>query len=115
MNPLLKLIWQIISQRAKYQGAVAYLRVIQGSRQIVVVILLTAFLMHAVALSFLGVVMSGVWLLDIAPENKLWILFGTFLGFFVILTVALVLALSERVWFKASGAEKIVDFLRKGA
>ena len=60
-------------------------------------------------LSFLGSVVSGIWLLPYDLDIKIWILFYTFLTLFTIPFVILLYALSDKVWFKASGVEKLIQ------
>ncbi len=123
MNWILKIAWLIFGHRAKLrlirdakrQGVIAYLKVLQGSRRALVGLLIAFFVLQLMVFSFVVAVVSGLWLLDVDITTKLWIVFGVFSGLFALPALALAIALSERVWFKASGAQKIVEDLRKSA
>jgi hypothetical protein len=123
LSLILRIVWLIVGHRAKLrlirdakrQGIVTYLKVLQGSRRALAGLLIAVFVLQLMILSFVGAVVAGVWLLDVEPAMKLWILFGIFAGGFTLPALVLAIALSERVWYKASGAEKIVEDLRKSA
>lgn len=60
-------------------------------------------------LGFVGAVVSGIWLLPVEDNTvRLWILFSTFSAFFLIPFIALLVLLSEKTWFKASGADELL-------
>lgn len=123
MSLLLRIVWLIIGHRAKLKmiteakrhGVIAYLKVLQASRRAIAGLLIAAFVMQLMILSFVGTLVTGVWLLELEAQTKLLILFGTFAGLFFVPAAILAFILSERVWYKASGAAKIVEELRKSA
>lgn len=123
MNLILKIVWLILGHHAKMkaireakrQGVIAYLKVLQGSRRALAGLFIGIFVLQIMILSFVGAVVCGVWLLDYDVTMKLWILFGVFSGLFALPALALLIALNERVWYKASGAAKIVEEVRRAA
>ena len=98
--------------RAKRRGVVTYLKALQGSRRILLIAVSVFFVFNVVALAGIGTFVTGVMLLDLDQRQKLWILFGVFAALFFIPVIALVIAFNERVWYKMSGAEKMVEDLR---
>lgn len=102
---------RLLSQ-AKRTGTLAYLRVLQATRRILAGSLAAFFVLQFMVLSFAGALVTGVWLLDLDTQLKLQILFGVFCAGFGLPFLALAIGLSERVWYKASGAQKIVEDLR---
>lgn len=123
MSLLLRIVWLIIGHRAKLKmvteakrhGVIAYLKVLQGSRRALVALLVAGFILQLMILSFVGALVIGVWLLELEAQTKLIVLFGIFASLFSIPAALLAYVLSERVWYKASGAEKIVESLHKSA
>lgn len=123
MSLLLRIVWLIIGHRAKLKmvteakrhGVIAYLKLLQGSRYALIGLLVVGFVLQLMILSFIGVLVTGVWLLELETQTKLFVLFGVFASLFFIPAALLAYVLSERVWYKASGAEKVVDSLHKSA
>ena len=123
MSLLLRIVWLIIGHRAKLKmvteakrhGVIAYLKLLQGSRHALIGLLVVGFVLQLMILSFVGVLVTGVWLLELETQTKLFVLFGVFASLFCIPAALLAYVLSERVWYKASGAEKIVESLHKSA
>lgn len=122
-NLLLKLLWYFLGhsakvqalRQAKRQATIAYLKVLQGSRLALVGLLLAIGVFQLMLLSLVITIVCGVWLLSLDTETKLWILFGIFGSFFTIPTLLFIFIFKESTWYKASGAEKIVEDLRKSA
>lgn len=123
MNLILKILWLLLGHHAKMKaireakrkGVIAYLKVLQGSRRALAALFIGVFILQLMILSFVAAVICGVWLLDYETTTKLWILFGVFSGFFALPALAIFIALNERVWYKASGAAKIVEEIRRAA
>lgn len=119
MSWILRLAWYFIGHyvqgqvilRAKRAGVIAYLRALQGTRRILILAILGFFIFHMIVLAGFGALVSGLFLLDYEPKTVLQILFGICLSLFVIPLLLIAIALSERVWYKFSGAEKMVEDL----
>jgi hypothetical protein len=114
---LWRFLWLIAGQHAKMrllreakrQGVAAYLRVLQGTRRALLGIFLLYFFLQIVTVAAVGAVVTGLWLWDYDVHSKLQIAFGVCLGVFVLPVLLLMVGFSERLWYKASGASKMVD------
>lgn len=117
MNWLLKLLWFLygqkvkldIVQKAKRQGVVAYMRVLQGSRRVLIVALAGIVLIQTVMLAGFGALVTAFMLWNHDFDGKIEILFYLFLGLFVVPLALVAWLLSERTWYRISGAKKMVD------
>lgn len=93
----------------KTKALLIYLKTIQATRRSLIVALLAFFALQLMIFGFLGSVIVGVWLLPITDlSTKLIILFGFFSCIFLIPALALCFFLSERFWFRHSGAEQML-------
>lgn len=120
MNWIIKLVLMFIGHQAKVgvlrevkrTGALAYLRVLQGSRRFLILSLAAFLILQLMVLSAFGALVTGflIWNHDFAA--KMEILFWVFAALFSLPFMALLVGFSERFWYKASGAERIVDSLR---
>lgn len=97
----------------KSDGIKTYLKVLQGARfsAIGVVSLLVALQLMCFGL----VVMAGVgiYLAPLETETKLWMGFGMGAALFALPLIVLCIFLSERLWYKISGAERMVEQILK--
>jgi hypothetical protein len=119
----LKLIWRLILMflrhrakmmvvaKAKKAGTLAYLRAVQGSRRALMLALAAFLLLQTMLLAGFGALVTGFMIWDTDPAFKWPLLFGIFLGMFALPALALVVLFSERLWYRASGAKKMVDSL----
>lgn len=123
MNWIWQTIWfflkryvkgQAISQ-ARRQGVIAYLHALQGTRHFLIAMLLGFFAFHFIVLAGVGALVTGLLLFDIELHTILVLLFCIFSAMFFIPVGFLCLAFSERAWYKFSGAEKMVEDLKKEA
>lgn len=85
-----------------------YLKALQIARKSLTGAILLFCTLQLIIFGFVGTVITTVILIPDDFEKKVWILFGVSLAFFVIPMIALVFLLSEKVWFKASGAEELL-------
>jgi hypothetical protein len=93
----------------KQKGVLLYLRTLSMVRKSLLFGLLVFCVFQMMVLGFIGAVVSGIWLLPIEDQViRLWILFGVFASFFIIPFLVLLVLLSEKVWYKASGAEDLL-------
>ena len=117
MSWIVKLLWLLYGQKvklnfvhqAKRQGVVAYMRVLQGSRRVIIVTFVGIVLMQTVMLAGFGALVTAFMLWNHDFDGKIEILFYLFLGLFVIPLTLVAWLLSERTWYRVSGAKKIVD------
>jgi hypothetical protein len=120
LNWALKILWYFLKRQAKTrllwktkrQALVIYLQTLQVTRKLVITALLCFFVLQGIVIAGVGALVTGVWLLEIEPEVKLQILFATFASMLIVPTVLICWFLSERFWFRISGAEKLVESLR---
>ena len=97
--------------RAKKEGLLFYLKALQVIRKSILGSLGLVFAFQMLIFGFVGVITVGVLLLPQDTDFKLWLLFGIFSALFVIPAFILSVALSEKVWFRISGAEKMMSDL----
>jgi hypothetical protein len=102
---------QIVT-RAKKRGVIAYLHALQGTRRVLAFVVAAVFIFQAVVLAGFGVLVTGMMLMELNPRTMLWVLFGVFTAMFLVPVLAIIFTLNERVWYKFSGAEKMVEDLR---
>jgi hypothetical protein len=123
LNWLLKLILRLFGQHLKFKaiyevkrkGLAVYLRTVQGTRHVLLLVLVGVLVLQLMMLSAVGALVTGFLLLDYDYEAKMRILFFVFCGMFAVPSVIFMIVFSERMWFKASGAEKMMEDLRKSA
>jgi hypothetical protein len=101
-------LYQKALQRVKQKGLLVYLKTLQVLRKSLALSLLVFFTLQLMLVGFVGSLTIGIWLIPTTPETKLWILLATFGTLFLIPALILTYILSEKFWFKASGAQKII-------
>jgi len=120
LNWIVKILWMIIRNRAKArlmlsmrrQGVIAYLRTLQLTRKLIALALLSFFFLQSIVLAGVGALVTGVWLLDLDPQAKLMTLFCVFTALFLFPIAGLIWLLSESLWYRVSGAKKLVEDLQ---
>jgi len=100
-------------REAKKMGTLAYLRALQGSRRLAIAALGAFLVLQFMVLAAFGALVTGFMLWDQDYTFKLQVLFAIFAGMFALPASLLVILFSERLWYRASGAEKLVDDLRR--
>ena len=121
MKWLLRLAWiyygkQLQNEfvrKAKRKGLAAYLRLVQGGRYFLVAILCAFLMLQTMMLAAFGALVTGFLLWDFDKQSKLQILLGLFLTLFFVPLALLIWGLSERTWFRASGAAKLMQDLNR--
>lgn len=120
MNLIVRLILFVIGHQAKLRvikeakrhGVVAYMKALQGTRRGLIAALAAFFILQLMLLSFVGALVTGLLLWEAEIELKMQILFGVFLSLFALPFLGLVVLFNERLWYKVSGAQKMVEDLR---
>lgn len=123
MHILRRLLLSLIRHQAKLRflnevkktGTIAYLRAVNGSRRFLIGALAAFVLLQFMVLAGFGALVTGFMLWEADQTLKLQILFAIFLGMFGIPALLIVFLFSEKLWYKASGAEKLVNAIRKSA
>ena len=96
-------------QKAKKQGVLLYLKALQVARKSLLAAFILYFMLQLMVFGFIGAAVSGVWLLPLEnSETRLWILLSFFLFLFLIPLIILIISFSEKMWLKASGADKLL-------
>lgn len=121
MNFLLRLLLNWFGHRAKRsavheakrRSVLFYLKAVNGTRRAIALALLAFFCLQTMTLAFAGAVTAGIFLIDADLDARVRILFFTCLALFVVPALALAYVLSARVWFKHSGAAKMVEDLTR--
>jgi uncharacterized membrane protein len=72
------------------------------------------FFLQLMILSLVGLLVTGVLLSNYDFRVKMEILFCLFAVLFSLPFLVLIIILSERLWFRASGAEKLVQSVTTG-
>jgi hypothetical protein len=100
--------YQLAARRMKRQGLVIYLKALQISRKSILVLLVFGFIFQVMVMGFIGLAVTGIFLLPEDLNTKLWILFGGFSFLFLVPAIFLCIALSEKTWFKAGRVEEML-------
>lgn len=116
MNWLLRLLWlfwgkQMVVREAKRRALAAYLRALRATRLSVIALLAAFVVLQLMILSGIGALVTGFFLWDHEFKAKIEILFWIFAGTFTVPAVLLCFLMSEYLWFRLSGARKLMDDL----
>lgn len=97
--------------KAKKTGTLAYLKALQGSRRVLILLLGAFMFVQVMLMAGFGALITGFMLWDY--EYKLQVLFAIFLALFMVPFALLAFMFSEAVWYKYSGAKKLVEDIRQ--
>lgn len=104
-----QLAYQYAFGQVKKKALLIYLKTLQATRRSFIAAIAVFCILQLMVFGFLGTVITAVWLLPLEDVNtKLYILLGFFGFLFLIPLIGLCIFLSERVWFRASGAEQLL-------
>jgi hypothetical protein len=95
------------------KAVLIYLKTLQTFRKTLAGSLFLFVFLQLMLVGLVGALVVGVFLLPQELETKLWILLSVFLLFFILPFFTLLILFSEKIWFQASGAEKMVSDLNK--
>lgn len=112
----MRLIWmlwgkQMLVREAKRRSLAVYLRFLRGARYSVMALLAAFLVLQMMMLSLVGAIVTGVYLWDHDFQAKVEILFWIFAGTFAVPAVLLMILMSEYLWFRISGARRLMDDL----
>ena len=102
-------------QRTKAKGALVYLKTLNKVRKSLLAALVIVFGFQLVVFSFFSMITIGLWLLPWEIETKLWIGFGLASFTFVIPCAICIYLFQEKLWFKVSQAEQMIDKIDEAA
>ncbi len=117
MNLIFRFVLFLLGNHAKARmlrdirakGVIFYLRAIQTSRLLLIGALTAFLVLQVMMISGFGMLLTGFWLWDTEAATKVEILFWIFTGLFSVPFVLLLILLSERLWFRLSGAKDIAS------
>lgn len=95
--------------QAKETGIKAYLRMLQGLRLSGLGFIALAIVLQLTAFGLALMIGALVFLSPLDLEMKLWLVFGFGSLLFLLPVLAILVLFSERLWYRASGAEKLVN------
>lgn len=98
--------------KARQKGLLVYLKTIQGTRRAIIGVIVGIVALQVMILSGFGALITGILLWDHEFAAKIEILFWIFAGMFFVPLLILIVLLSERLWFKISGAQELGAKLR---
>jgi len=103
-----QMAYQYAFGQVKKKAVLIYLKTLQAIRRSILLAVLVFCFIQLMVLGFLGAVITAIWLLPQDTNTKLFVLLGFFAFLFIIPFIALCFMLSERLWFRFSGAEKLI-------
>lgn len=104
------LFYQHAFRQAKKTGLLTYLKILQVTRKSLILAVFLFFFLQMMFFGFIGLVVTGVWLWPTDDLHlKLWVLFGVFSFLFLVPALGLFFIFSDRMWFRLSGAKKMLE------
>jgi hypothetical protein len=92
----------------RQRALLVYLKALQAARRSLMTAMALFFVLQLMVLGFIGTLVTAIWLWPTDTETKLFTLLGIFGACFLIPLIALLFFFSERLWFKASGADQLL-------
>lgn len=109
---LLPLLFKARAMRqARRQGTLVFLKALEGARLTLTGLIALFVILQLLSTGFLVMVSAGLWLLPLEFEIKLWIMLGLGSCLFFVPFLALTYFLSGKFWYRASGADQMVNDL----
>jgi hypothetical protein len=113
---LIRFIWlfwgkQALVRETKRRTLAVYLRAIRATRWSVIGLLASFLILQLMMMSLVGALVTGIYLWDHDFQHKIEILFWIFAGCFLLPAIVLSVLMSERLWFRISGAKRLMDDL----
>ena len=100
--------YQYIFGQVKKKAVLIYLKTLQAVRRSLVAAILIICFLQLMIFGFLGLVLTVIWILPADLNTKIYILLGFFSFIFFVPLMAVCFFLSERLWFRKSGAENFI-------
>ncbi len=95
--------------RSKAKGIAVYLKALQGARRSLIFVAAVIVTLQLLLVGLFMALGAAVYLLPWSLEAKAYLVLGVGAALFLLPLGFLFYALSERVWYKASGAEEMVE------
>lgn len=102
-------------QKTKAKSTLIYLKTLNKVRKSLLAAMIMIFGFQVVVFSFLAMITIGLWLLPWELETKLWVGFGLASITFVIPFAFCIYLFQEKLWYKVSQAEKMIEKIDKAA
>lgn len=106
-------LYKKAARSMRKKGVLMYLRALQVLRASLAGSIALFFFLQLMLVGFVGAIVVGVFLIPQDLEVRLWILLGIFGVLFLLPLCILLYAFSEKVWYRMSGAEKMVADLQE--
>lgn len=115
---LLRLIWifwgkQALLRETKRRSLAVYLRALRATRISLIGLLAVFLFLQLMMLAGVGTLVTGFMLWNQDFQSKIQILFYIFAAAFAIPLLSLTILMSERMWFRLSGARKMIEDLER--
>lgn len=107
-------VYREAARSLQKRSVLMYLKTLQVLRKALAGSIFLFLFLQLMFVGFIGTVVVGIMLLPQDLELRLWILLGIFGTFLVLPMICLMVLFSEKVWYQASGAEKMVNDLNSG-
>lgn len=95
--------------KSKVEGLKVYLKTLQGMRLGFGMVLLVTLAVQMISVGLIVLIAAGVYLSPLEPQTKAWVAFGLGCLLFFIPVSIFAFALSQRVWYRWSGAERLME------
>lgn len=101
--------FKVFEKEIRRKSTLAFLKALQVVRKSFLGIFFMITLFQLMVIGFVGSVYGLIFIWpELEPSTRLYILFGTSLMFFLVPFSIFMLLLSDKIWFRASGAEKML-------
>lgn len=97
------------------RGLVIYLKTVEKIRTAAIGLIAFFVILQAMTIGFFLTVATAVYLLPWAVEDKVLVILGLGATLFLLPLIGLIVFLSSRVWYKASGAEKALNEIKRAS
>jgi hypothetical protein len=94
---------------AKVRGLKTYLKVLQGARWSLMGVVSLFAMIQFMCLGLAVMLAAGVFLSPWEMDQKLWAALGVGAFLFIIPAIVMMILFSQRLWYRVSGASKMVD------
>jgi hypothetical protein len=103
-------IERLAMQQFRKRAVLIYLKTLQAMRRSLLISFGVFIAVQMMVIGLFGAIITLIWLCpDIEPRTRLWILLGFFAFSFIVPLVSLFLVFSEKLWYKLSGAEEMLN------
>lgn len=96
-------------EQAKANGIQAYLKLLRGAKLTLAGGIAALFFLQMFAFGLALMLSAAMFLLPLDLEMKLWLVFGLGALLFFAPLIILLFLFSDRIWYRATGAEKMVN------